>query len=382
MPARACRAESGFRHTAARTPSATAVARPHAGAVRLHRIWTPPETVHYGRLALLVAAAVLVGGISAMAAGVFAVASALQGGGSVWLVAYLLSLLAFTAPAVLVGTAIREWRGSKQPCPRTARLERIAAHPDATRLPHRLVELTWRRGPNPRELARLVTTLPPRRLIVVNGPRGGPLALPDFVDREFEPAQLPHEAEQLLDGLADRPAVRAEDPAGCGAVRATRTVCGGEQHSASRNGRRRMWNLILFAVAMLPASVETLHVVMGRARFEWHSPFWLMLGALLLVCAIPYIVEQRMWLVPGGVVCCGHAAWRRKPRLRVMWAGVSSLIVDLRDGRAVAAVDRRVVILPCAGRVRAALALLAAWRSTARRPTMEELRTLFDPENA
>lgn len=92
-------------------------------------------------------------------------------------------------------------------------------------------------------------------------------------------------------------------------------------------------------------------------------------------------IDQQEWVIPGGLAIRSGRAWWRKSRIELFTAKNAAVFVDLRIQFGCASNPkqfRRFRSLQRCGQE----ALVAGWINTARTPTLDEVRSLLDPDDA
>jgi hypothetical protein len=119
-------------------------------------------------------------------------------------------------------------------------------------------------------------------------------------------------------------------------------------------------------------------VIVGGALWDRNVLLIAVLAGILLFPILWRVIINRTWfIVPGGVVLREDHIWSRRTRLGMATPDDSPLIADHRTGEALVMLDGRARKILCP----ATLPLLvAAWQSTARLPTLEEIETLLSAE--
>jgi hypothetical protein len=237
--------------------------------------------------------------------------------------------------------------------------------------------LAWRRRERlfPIEVSRLLATLPPGHLIVLNGPRGEDGALPTAGDRDFEPVPIPDDAQLFLDNVAD---------SACGeSARAGRHPAPKPRLSVGA-AWMKYFNAFWLVIFIVPLIFQLVRWLLGQVTITMLAPgfpLWRLAAVLVVMHWLGrFFLNPRLWLIPGGLLRRNPAAWRITRRFDVARAAESALIFNWRHGVAYCLSRGELILLPCHGAI--GPALIAAWRGTARQPTMDELRAVFDPENA
>lgn len=88
-----------------------------------------------------------------------------------------------------------------------------------------------------------------------------------------------------------------------------------------------------------------------------------------------FLRTHHRFLVPGGIVFRTDAAWRRGQEVSLVTPADSPLYIDFRDGTVMVLDRSKVRSFTCDESTR--WLLLAGWQSTARTPTLEEVKTFL-----
>ena len=315
---------------------------------------------------------------------------------------------------------------------RLAALESNAA--TAKRLPHRLVEKTLRHHTfSRRRLEPILRRIPAGHLIFANLPKSGASDRPAANAIPFEPVKL-RDLEGLISLVTmnleaqaagtnrPRQAGRARDAnsrdrfqPSAGWLRIAALLLISTGLASSR--LTEMGNVLmavgfllqliaykvepphrprLLPVARLSGSQAVLKAV-EPAAYGIAAVFFLLwfaysiwikaystrtliaIAAVFLLLALgglwPLFYRVCWWLVPGGLVRETTALWCRQPHLSLLTPANTPIVIDARSGTGFVLDGGCVRRFDCDGDVSWAVA--AAWISRARRPTMDELRTLL-----
>jgi len=143
--------------------------------------------------------------------------------------------------------------------------------------------------------------------------------------------------------------------------------------------RQRIWRE-LSRRRRLPFGAVISAVIVIQA---WVNTYWLKASLLALVLAVNFlpmlIVGRQYFLVPGGLVRLENGLRFRTPRIELLTPRNSSLVL-YADGGAFVATGGKATFIPTDETM--IRALIRAWLSTARTPTMSELRTLLAQEGS
>ncbi|MBN1511017.1 MAG: hypothetical protein JXB13_03305 [Phycisphaerae bacterium] len=298
---------------------------------------------------------------------------------------------------------------------RRARLAAASAHPDfQKRLPHRAIELACLRKQRlgdlgvrrfRRSLRDILSPLAPGTVIVANyGPTDDEGVAPPFpvpTDVPFEPADLnsgdgPNLVEvnlraqglsidDWMNSLGDKvpplemyarrnPSATSKPPEYSdtrkrasqkqGGLALLRRVCGAVG--------RVVGLLILFGLMLSPVLV-----IAGLFYWNPQSGFLCVsIGVVLLglLSMVTLIAGRHWWAVPGGIVRVDHRLWRSQRDVRVYRSANTPLFVDYGESKGYVLFRGRLATIP------ASWTLLAAWLSTARSPTDEEILAFVGPD--
>lgn len=248
---------------------------------------------------------------------------------------------------------------------RMERLDALAQSQELeTALPHRALEQVFlSRFPTQGRIRRLVAGLPPGVTIAVNMPRPHPAshAVP------FEPVALDDSDESLKD------LVRLNLEKKGFPVNAQTLTLGlyGKMTKISKEARWPRGLDFIFRVTLLSWLVFQ--------EFIRPSTAALILMFWAIVPRASRIAMGQWWLVPGGILFRKSNPWRRRTKVGMISPDTSPLLVHYKPrgrlGYAYAVANGRAVVLPCPQWT--AWPALAAWISTAPRPTREEILAFF-----
>ncbi len=258
---------------------------------------------------------------------------------------------------------------------RRVRLSAIAAHPDATaRLPHRLVEQALRRFWRRRPLRRALQAIGPGRVILNLGSINGRPRLPTPAEQRFEPLDLRRDPDRWLALLEQTTGITVGNVSAAttrGEDAAERTQ---RKRDASRDRLNRMsgWLGTVMAVAFILRDAYGMATA-GRHGFTLYGYG----GVLTLVVVVRLLIGTRWWLVPGGLICRRHRAWRKHVWASLATPDTTALFVDL-NGR-IALIHR--------GRLKQRSVwpfhvwpLIAGWISTTPPPTRDAVLSFVGPD--
>ena len=268
--------------------------------------------------------------------------------------------------AVLAARQTRKMRDT--PPGRFRRLRSVVEWSDAaTRVPHRVIEYRIRRSRGSRAKAlRLLREVQPNQVIMVNGPDVRPLLNLDSNRLPFEPIDVDAADPRLrwLVGLGDDPAAPEDDDDS--RERLTDRIRGGI--SSAWTFLKAWWSLAFLAIMVI----------------NWlRGGRWLSLFALGALAAFPFLLsliwERRSWIIPGGIVLREHRFGWRTSRVSVFGPESTPLLVDLGESSVSLCAGDRLLTLKGDDEL-VLFAILAAWASTARRPSREELLAFVGPD--
>ena len=110
-------------------------------------------------------------------------------------------------------------------------------------------------------------------------------------------------------------------------------------------------------------------------------PYAMVVGALLGIGIRygPMLADpRRWWLVPGGIVYREARSWRKNMKVGMVTPENSPLFVHYEEGYALVRVNTMTLRIGCPDWT--GWCVLAAWISTAARPTKEEILAFFGPD--
>ena len=118
----------------------------------------------------------------------------------------------------------------------------------------------------------------------------------------------------------------------------------------------------------------------ATGRLDALSSLWLLMIIPLLAAWLrPLMRERTWWLVPGGLLCREFRMWRRHLDVSLFTAEDSVLFLEMKEGYGIVAAQGRTVRFDCPPHESwITWAVLSAWLSRARRPTLEEARTFIE----
>ena len=343
----------------------------------VYRVYVPPLRAPLIRTIVIVLGAVVSCSVGSIVG--FAVTPVLLGTGrttveiTVLFAGGLLCLSGWLAAASIA------WphRLRDQPTGRRERLASVLGVPSvATRLPHRGVEWVLRRHPtSSRKLRAALRTLPPGTIIVANGPRRVDGAWrPAGAHTPFEPVGLASNDEQLGWLLY-------QDALGQGHIEEDDT-------SSAESGRaevRRVKGATVFGSILSVVGILWLvYCLFLAVTGQWggHAYFALLvLGMILLGRLADMFWERAWWVVPAGLLCRESRLWRKAMAIRLFAAEESALFLDMREGHGFVHGHGQVLKFDCPHlQIPVSWGVLSAWLSTARRPTLEEVRSYLGPD--
>lgn len=255
---------------------------------------------------------------------------------------------------------------------RTRRLAAIAGSERARqRLPHRFLEHHLRHCRDGRNLDRkrieaVLRELPKRHVFVINPVLGEGESLPVATGVPFEPLSFDEPSENAtyyyLASQQEAGGPTVEEATGRLAYEPVR----------SRWDIRLLWHiplLIAFVVvgyaAMGLCGLPALVVVLPLAAFR---------------IAWRFFVTRHRFLVPGGIAFREDAFWRRGQLVTLVTPDETPLIIRDADCRFIVSEKDRAREEPC-GSLGPNI-LLAGWLSTARTPTLDEVKTFLGAEES
>ncbi len=128
---------------------------------------------------------------------------------------------------------------------------------------------------------------------------------------------------------------------------------------------------------LLGLLLSTVMVIVSMFFRDPHSGFLCVsIGVVLLglLWMVTLIAGRRWWAVPGGIVRVDHRLWRSQRDVRVYRSANTPLFVDYGKSEGYVLFRGRLATIP------ASWTLLAAWLSTARSPTDEEILAFVGPD--
>lgn len=251
---------------------------------------------------------------------------------------------------------------------RIDRLRWLLSNPAASeRLPHRIVE-HFLLGPGGTEhkLERILVGLPTGTVVAINASQALRFHLPAN-DTFFEPIAVDELHDEGFE--SEWPDIRLDSQRNLLKPEGKWPALSGEARKL--NGMILWFNIFLIVVLLI--------AYLGGWGGSGHwKPISILVAVLTLNFVSKDVAGRRWWLVPGGMVFRDHRSWRSTTRVGMVTAERSPLIVHLgadfgvvrHQGRAV-----RFDVPDSAG-----WCVLAAWMSTATRPTKEEILAFFGPD--
>lgn len=243
---------------------------------------------------------------------------------------------------------------------RLDRLKKIFNHPDAgRRLPHRLVEILLRqRKGSTQHIGRILKQSSPNTVVAILPNQRIRLPTWNPSDNHFEPIELNDDADKLLHYVNGEIELAEEDE--------------------EENPKRRFFSLqrvksltfsaIFYGFAFFFFARIVFNLIYSPTAWLW------MIGLVGGVIIVPILgrllIEKKWWIFPGGLMRRVDAIGRG-PIVHNFRPDSCPLIIDFRNEFAAVMDGQRVFRIPVVQQ--AQLAILAAWTSTARRPTCEEL---------
>lgn len=238
------------------------------------------------------------------------------------------------------------------------------------RFPHRAMESSLRRfgGPSPRVLKKAFQAVPPGDAIVATRTGSGLVPAPIHNAIPFEMIDLTAESEEA-DGIAEAMQTGDLDELPSQKLEAA--------HAPSRAAR--IVGLLMTGVWVLLWGSRLVRSILRQSSNDL-----VFFAAIATIIALPFVgrlfYTRNRFLVPGGIVFRTDAAWRSGQEVSLVTPASSPLFIDFRDGT-VMVLDRcKVRSFTCDESTR--WLLLAGWQSTARTPTLEEVKTFLGAEDA
>jgi hypothetical protein len=269
-----------------------------------------------------------------------------------------------------------ESRFRNMPRNRLDRLAKISKHSNGrVRLPHRLAECEIRRvRPTKARLKDALARIPPRHVVYLNYPLRPSSQLPTSNDVPFEPIDIAADDEQLkwlvTMNLESGPQLPEFDqPKTIGRwpdrIKALLSVI-----------LRHLYILIMF-VTILGGGYDLFFGKWSSESFAFLFCAAIFAGGFVF----PVFVEKKWFLVPGGVVMRESRLWTRNDQIKVFTTNTHGVLLDA-ESRTVALLDgTRLYRFQSDEDV--TWPTLAAWLSTARTPTDQEIRNFLglpDPQ--
>jgi len=251
---------------------------------------------------------------------------------------------------------------------RIRRLEWLREHPStSSRFPHRVVELihhghqkcAW-------GLKKHLAKIPPGNCIAIDFTEDEATRARSRSVQAFEPICWEARDSQMLALVEELPALRTEQ-------RRPFLHTSLDDHVA-RFIRFFPMTLVIFALGKA--------IVSGQS---WISLLQDSRGVIVGLCVLfsifafgALVIGRKYYLVPGGLVRVENGLFFRKPRIDLLTPRDTSIVAYGSGGVILVSGGKAKIIETDRNQV---AALLIAWLSQARPPTMEELRTLHAPEN-
>jgi hypothetical protein len=280
---------------------------------------------------------------------------------------------------------------------RRRRLSSIVAIPGAIhRVPHRFIEHAFPLRPRTarddskrvvRALQRVLPHVVPGTVVVVNGPRLPEALMPVATDRAFEPINADGgDADELIRWNVEYQGIHAEQfmlnddgawrlstsastswaPAN---VDASAKTTGAQILGWLRNlvNGTRLFAAVVFFGLLLAFSGRLIYRAVLGDRAAGLIIFVILLVAMAWFIIRYWVLGRSVWLIPGAVVISAHPVWRSRAVFRRYLAHETPVVLDWPNNRAYVVHKGRVEHFA------AGWPMLAAWMSTARSPTREEV---------
>ncbi len=298
---------------------------------------------------------------------------------------------------------------------RRARLTAASAHPDfQKRLPHRAIEMACLRKQRlgdlgvrrfRRSLLDILSPLAPGTIIVANyGPTEDEEVAPPFpvpTDVPFEPVDMngvdgPNlleinlraqgwSVDNWMNSLGDKaPPLEVYERRGRSATSKPPEHSDTRKRASQKQGGlallRRIGGAVVGVVGLLILLGLLLSpVVVIVSMFFWNPQSGFLcvsIGVVLLglLWMVTLIGGRHWWAVPGGIVRVDHRLWRSQRDVRVYRSTNTRLFVDYSESKGYVVFRGLLATIP------ASWTLLAAWLSTARSPTDEEILAFVGPD--
>jgi len=310
---------------------------------------------------------------------------------------------------------IRKRAGRTRERLRRARLAAASAHPDfQKRLPHRAIEMACLRKQRlgdlgvrrfRRSLVDILSPLAPGTVIVANyGPtedEEAALPFPVPTDVPFEPVDMngaggPDLVEVNLraqgwsvddwtNSLGDKvPPLEVYERRGRSATSKPPEHSDTRKRASPKQGSLALLRRIGGAVGRVVGLLILLGLLLSPVVLIVNMFFWnpqsgflcVSIGVVLLglLWMVTLIGGRHWWVVPGGIVSVDHRLWRSQRDVRGYRSANTPLFVDYSESKGYVLFRGRLATIP------ANWTLLAAWLSTARSPTDEEILAFVGPD--
>lgn len=344
----------------------------HSPSLHVRRIWVP-EGTHSTLALFLLALGIVVSfglftGISLAVIDLFR-AEGKDSGSSVVLV--IIAMLVGTAGLVAWVTVYARTRRKlavRTKMSRMARLQKLLRRQDfGIRLPHRKLEGDLlARGWTTGRISKAIDGTKDRIAIMVNGPTLCAFPRPMATSLGFEPVPLEDSGERLLDLLASN----MWEQGGSREVRSSRETM---QSKRSRRNLREALGPIRGVLGVVIIACLVLEAIFSRGEDLIFAALFIVSVGLLYFW--PEVMGRQWYLVPGGLVFREYRSWRKVSRVGLVTPDNSPLLVHYAESYALVRVRGRFVRFECPDW--SGWCVLAAWISTAARPTREEILAFF-----
>lgn len=275
------------------------------------------------------------------------------------------------APIIIIARSawIHGFRLRKRPPTRLPRLQRLADMPEfISRYPHRLVEYALRKQPKGGGACgdpSVLVDLPPGRMFIVLPDWKQDFDLPAPILPSFEPVDIQRDHQRMAALLQG----------------AERTESEAHQLDRQLASARRRWKLTLLGLGVcMPVMLGGLCVSILQLAFAQSSRevraalFGIIVFGLLGLFVV--LQRRRTLVVPGGIARTSELHFIRKPHLSYETCDEASLVVDVRRRAAFACRQGGVCRYENIHGLKRDF-LIAAWQSTARTPSLEEVKTFL-----